>query len=58
MALNSVEIHNFKSIKASGPIQLGPMNVLIGANASKQICKNTNYHQHTIRKFSQSILGR
>jgi len=34
MALHSVEIHNFKSIKASGPIQLGPMNVLIGANGS------------------------
>jgi len=34
MGLHSVEIHNFKSIKASGPIQLGPMNVLIGANGS------------------------
>jgi len=34
MGLHSVEIHNFKSIKASGPIQLGSMNVLIGANGS------------------------
>ncbi len=34
MGLHSVEIHNFKSIKSSGPIRLGAMNVLIGANGS------------------------
>ncbi len=32
MAIQSVRIENFKSIKDSGTVELKPINVLIGAN--------------------------